>query len=158
MNMITPTDQDDVDEINDGKTNNSCIINKLDGGDSDEELRQASLWKLLSLAKPEWLMLSIGVFAMVGSEATDLVIPKLLGNTYDALLDVNSTPEVRMRDVNRTMITVAILHFAATALSFVQNSISIIVGERVVSRLRCSLYRRIKRTKYTFLISIEVVN
>lgn len=142
------TNADKISHIMNNSNNENHKTDDNDDGDDksvssidQQQQSTASLYKVLTLVKPEWMMLLIGVIAMIGAEVTDLINPILLGKAYDDLLDVNQTPDIRMKSVNRTMIIIMILHCIGCILIYIQFSILLIIGERIVCRLRCTLYR-----------------
>lgn len=108
------------------------------------------LSKLLGLAKPEMCMLMLAFVLMVGAEALTLYNPLLLARAYDVLVDPSVLPDAKMERINRVMILVVVLHFASVAASFLRVSIMGAAGERVVARLRNSLYSAILRQEIAF--------
>lgn len=110
-----------------------------------------SLGKLIALATPEIPMLIVSSILMVGSEATNLIIPLIVANAYDKLVDPTVTDDdERMTEINRFM-TIAIgISVAGILAGFLRATIQGVIGERVVARLRCKLYAQILKQEIAF--------
>jgi ABC-type multidrug transport system fused ATPase/permease subunit len=96
-------------------------------------------------------MLVVFSILMIGSEATNLIIPLIVANAYDLLVDPNKTDEdERMSEINHYM-TIAIgISIAGILAGFLRATIQGVIGERVVARLRCSLYAQILKQEIAF--------
>ena len=64
-----------------------------------------SLYKLLSLAKPEWPVLVVAFGIMIAAESTGLLNPILVAKAYDALVNVNLDRDERLSQIHQTMLT-----------------------------------------------------
>jgi ABC-type multidrug transport system fused ATPase/permease subunit len=118
--------------------------------DMNLNTKPISLWKLISLARPERCMLIISLFIMVLGEGLNLVTPLLIANAYDTLVNVSLTSSQRMSDINTTMIWVLVVHTVGTLLVFVRASINSAAGVRIVARTRSQLYDAILRQEIAF--------
>lgn len=110
-----------------------------------------SLGKLFALAKPEIPMLILASVLMVGSEGVNLITPLIIANAYDVLVD--PTFEVggdRMSEINHYMSIAIIVTIAGILAGFIRATIQGIIGERVVARLRCTLYKQILQQEIAF--------
>jgi ABC-type multidrug transport system fused ATPase/permease subunit len=123
--------------------------------DMNRNTKPISLWKLISLARPERCMLILSVVIMVIGEGLNLVTPLLIANAYDTLVNVNLTSEQRMSDINTTMIWVLVVHTVGTLLVFIRASINSAAGVRIVARTRSRLYDCILRQEIAFFDSTK---
>jgi ABC-type multidrug transport system fused ATPase/permease subunit len=112
-----------------------------------------SLAKLLSIGKPEWPVLAVALILMVGAEATGLYNPLVIGKAYNYLVD--QSLDNPMKEINRVMITVLVIHFTGVAAAFVRTAMMGAAGERIVSRLRNNLYSSILRQEIAFFDSTK---
>ena len=118
------------------------------GGDGDGEdaptATKPSLRKLFQLAIPEIHMLLLSFVLMIGSEATTMVTPLVVANAYDILVDPSiSDDSVRMDGINHYMMLAIIITIVGIIAGFIRATIQGVIGERVVARLRCKLYKQI---------------
>merc|ERR1719162_1478577 len=118
--------------------------------DDKENIPSPSLSQLIQLARPENFGIFIAIIFMVISEATTLIVPIVLANAYDAVINPTLTSAERMSTVNNNMLWVIILHFGGSFLSFVRTALLQIAGERVVARLRIKLYSKILSQEISF--------
>jgi ABC-type multidrug transport system fused ATPase/permease subunit len=103
-----------------------------------------SLWKLFHLAMPEMPMLLLSFILMIGSEATNMITPLIVANAYDVLVDPTITNEgEKMSEINGYMLIAIIITIVGIIAGFLRATIQGIIGERVVARLRCNLYKQI---------------
>jgi ABC-type multidrug transport system fused ATPase/permease subunit len=92
----------------------------------------------------EKLMQVVSFVLMIGSEAANLITPLIVANAYDVLVDPTiSNDEERMSDISHYMILAIIVSIAGILTGFLRVTIQGVVGERVVARLRCRLYKQI---------------
>jgi ABC-type multidrug transport system fused ATPase/permease subunit len=109
-----------------------------------------SLSKLMTLARPEWHMLSVAFAIMVGAEATGLLNPLLVADAYDYLVNPALSSNDKISEINRVMALVLVIHTAGVLGGFVRSSIMQVAGERVVARLRNRLYASILKQDVSF--------
>lgn len=111
-----------------------------------------SLRKLFQLLDvPEEIMLIVSFFLMVGSEATNMITPLVVANAYDILVDPSIIDDAeRMSEINYYMMIAIIITIAGIIAGFLRATIQGVVGERVVARLRCKLYRQILKQEIAF--------
>lgn len=118
-----------------------------DGGGDGEDAPTAtkpSLRKLFQLAIPEIHMLLLSFVLMIGSEAATMVTPLVVANAYDILVDPSiSDDSVRMDGINHYMMLAIIITIVGIIAGFIRATIQGVIGERVVARLRCKLYKQI---------------
>ena len=131
---------------------NSSTDTPTDGAEEDDAIKseQASLGKLLTLAKPEWSVLSLAFLLMAGSEAAGLYNPILVADAYNFLVDPSLDPNNRMKEISSTMGLVLIIHAAGVVGGFLRHAIMQAAGERVVARLRNRLYQSILKQDIAF--------
>jgi ABC-type multidrug transport system fused ATPase/permease subunit len=108
------------------------------------------LSKLLGLARPERGMLILSVVLMLASEAGGLLIPLILAQAYDDLVNPNFSSAQRMSHINRTMLLVIVIHFSCLAVDFLRRACMGVIGERVVARTRNQLYGSILKQEIAF--------
>lgn len=140
-----PRDQDDADEGRRDKKNDDD-----DEEDGPPSTSKPSVYKLLTLARPEWPVLALSFFIMLGAESTGLLNPIFVAQAYDALIDTRLDSAQRLEDINRTMVLVIGIHCAGVVAGFVRASLMGIVGERVVARVRNQLYASILGQEIAF--------
>jgi len=114
------------------------------------EAKRPSLTKLLGLARPESFALVVAFIFMVVSEAAGLITPLLVARAYDALVNTELDGSSKMREISVVMTKVLIIHFAGMICGFVRSSIMAVAGERVVARLRNTLFSSILRQEIAF--------
>eukprot|EP00804_Cyclotella_cryptica_P029022 CCRYP_005225-RD/>CCRYP_005225-RD protein AED:0.05 eAED:0.05 QI:224/1/1/1/1/1/2/816/574 len=111
-----------------------------------------SVRKLFHLMdKPEKLMQLVSFVLMIGSEAANLITPLIVANAYDVLVDPTiSNDEERMTAISYYMILAIIISIAGIIAGFLRVTVQGVVGERVVARLRCRLYKQILKQEIAF--------
>ena len=121
-----------------------------DAGAKELATSNPSLRKLIWLAAPEFPMLALALVFMVGSESTGLITPLILARAYNVLIDYTLTESDRMSEINHTMILVVVIFMSGILASFLRASILGVIGERVVARLRLTLYSAILKQEIAF--------
>jgi ABC transporter fused permease/ATP-binding protein len=113
------------------------IADELDGIDESETPSQVSMRRLLALAKPEWRRLAVAtVFLLVGGAAS-LAYPQVIRVLIDAAVAGGA------ETINRAAFVMAAI-FAVQAVAVgLRYYLFTIAGERVVTRLRETVYRSI---------------
>mmetsp|Transcript_39931 Transcript_39931/g.81516 ORF Transcript_39931/g.81516 Transcript_39931/m.81516 type:complete len:728 (-) Transcript_39931:293-2476(-) len=106
--------------------------------------------KLLWLARPEFPGLALALVLMIANEASGLYLPILIADAYDYLVDPDLDDGTKRSLISRTMIIVIAIHVAGMVAGFVRGAIMGAAGERVVARLRNSLYSAILRQDVSF--------
>ena len=123
-------------------------------GDSEDDAptsTKPSLWKLFQLAFPEIHMLLLSFVFMIGAEAATMVTPLVVANAYDILIDPSITENSeRMEGINYWMMLAIIITIVGITAGFIRATIQGVIGERVVARLRCQLYKRILMQEIAF--------
>jgi hypothetical protein len=71
------------------------------GGKGDKGFE--SPWRILALARPEWPWLGLGLFLLVGSLVPFLILPIMIGQILDALVDEKTKQEQR-DDINHIIV------------------------------------------------------
>lgn len=133
-----------------GKESTGDLTSSSKENDGPPVSSTSSLTKIFLMAKPELHMLVVAFVLMVGAEATGLIVPLILANAYDTLVDEDIPDEERMQDINYYM-TVVILVFAAGIVAgWLRASILGVIGERMVARLRYQLYGSILKQEIGF--------
>jgi len=106
--------------------------------------------QIMRLSRPEWPAMAVAIILMVGSEVAGLIPPLLFADAYDAVINPYMEKEDMRAEVQETMILIFILHIGGTFLGFLQGCILGMTGERVVARLRVSLYSAILKQEIGF--------
>lgn len=120
-------------------------------GDASLEATKPSLRRLFHTAKPEVPMLILSVILMIASEGSQMVMPLIVANAYDTLVDPGITDDdERMADINYYMLITIIISIAGLIAGFFRATIQGVIGERVVARLRCQLYAQILKQEIAF--------
>jgi ABC-type multidrug transport system fused ATPase/permease subunit len=109
------------------------------------EAQTPSLRKLFNMARPEHPMLALAFVLMVAAEATGLIIPLILADAYDVLIEGSS-----MNDINHLMGIVLLVYGAGMVAGFFRASMLGVIGERMVARLRRQLYASILSQEIAF--------
>jgi len=71
------------------------------GGKGDKGFE--SPWRILALARPEWPWLGLGLFLLVGSLVPFLILPIMIGQILDALVD-EKTKQEQKDDINHIIV------------------------------------------------------
>jgi len=109
-----------------------------------------SLSQFINLGRPEFPMLFIALLLMLTNQFMQLVNPKLLGHAYDALVDPNLNPEDKISKINQSLTLVLILHGSGVIAGFGRSVLMGTAGERIVARLRNTLYSKILNQEIAF--------
>jgi len=120
--------------------------------DEDNPVSKASpsLYKLLTLARPEWPVLALAFVIMLGAESTGLLNPIFVARAYDALVNTQLDDGQRLDEINQTMLLVVCIHCAGVVAGFARASLMGVVGERVVGRVRNQLFSSILKQEIAF--------
>lgn len=103
------------------------------------------------MAMPEMPMLVFSFTLMIGSEATNMITPLVVANAYDILVDPTIVDDSqRMSEINHYMMIAVIITIVGIVAGFLRATIQGIIGERVVARLRCTLYSQILKQEIAF--------
>lgn len=115
---------------------------------SSEEAPLPSLYRFVMLGKPEFRMLGIACLLMIYNQVSQLILPQMVGHAYDDLVD----PEVtdKMSRINRIMLQVLLIHCSGAMAGGCRTALMGIAGERIVARLRTSLYSSILKQEIAF--------
>jgi ATP-binding cassette subfamily B protein len=133
-------DDDDDDELK----------QTIHGTKVEDQQKSVSFTKLMSLAYPERYPLLVALFLMIVAEGLGLVIPLLIANAYDVLVDTSLTPSQRMSDINQTMIYALLLHVVSLTAQYLRAVIMGAAGVRLVARTRNRLYQSILKQEIAF--------
>lgn len=104
----------------------------IHGTKVEEQQKPVPFTKLISLAYPERYILFVALVLMIIAEGLGLVIPLLIANAYDALVDLSLTPSQRMSDINAAMIYALVLHVVGVAAHYLRSAIMGAAGVRIV--------------------------
>ncbi|KAG8462126.1 hypothetical protein KFE25_011576 [Diacronema lutheri] len=105
--------------------------------------------RIYALARPEWAGLSVGLLALVGSSLSSLLIPKFFGNLVNAVV----ARDARQLGVQTGRLVLILL--AGALLTFVRAFLFNSAGERVVARLRGTLFARMLSQEAAFFDSAQ---
>jgi ATP-binding cassette subfamily B protein len=125
----------------------------LDDSPNDEASPFAatpSLKRLFQMAGPEMSMLLLAIFLMIVSESTNLILPIIIANAYDTLIDESLDGTQRMAEINRFMAIAIIIYAAGLVTAYLRSAILGIIGERMVARMRYQLFGSILKQEIAF--------
>jgi len=114
--------------------------------------------KIISLSSQERPALLVGLILRIISEGTGMVMPLILAEAYDAVVDglvKEEEPSVTQDTLTRVFIIVLSLHVAGNVLGFLAGCATGVAGERVVSRLRRRLYDHLLTQEMGFFDSYK---
>ena len=114
----------------------------------DPESQTPSLGKIFSMARPEYPMLILALVLMVAAEATGQIIPLIIANAYDVLMD--ESIDDRMSEINDYMTVALTVYASGLVAGFFRAMMLGVIGERMVARLRCQLYASILSQEIAF--------
>ena len=150
----TDEKEDDVNEQPRSSLSSGNKSTRTGSATDDDELVSSipkpSLIRLVGLARPEYPVLLVTVVLMIASEGIGMYNPLLLGDAYDYLIDPSLDGSERMKKINRTMGTVLIIHTISILMYFARVSVLRIIGERVVARVRTTLYQSLLKQEISF--------
>lgn len=151
----SPAEQDDVDtpkKVDDNASTATIATNTSPNNPSTvtPEAQTPSLSKIFGMAKPEWPMLLLGFLLMVVAESTNMIIPLIIANSYDILVDPNLEQSNRMAEINHYMGIALMVYAAGLIAGFARAAILGLIGERMVARLRFQLYGSILKQEIAF--------
>ncbi|CAD7966480.1 unnamed protein product [Amoebophrya sp. A120] len=119
----------------------------------NEQDKAPSLWRIVDLAKPEWVWLSIGMVFLIISLLPPLLLPLMFGKLMDEIMitrDDSATgqsttkpDQTKREDVNTLAAQLMILLTIGAVATMVRSFIFNAAGERVVARLRFKLFSAI---------------
>jgi ABC-type multidrug transport system fused ATPase/permease subunit len=109
-----------------------------------------SLKRLFQMAGPELSMLILAIFLMIASETTNLVLPLIVANAYDVLVDESLDSSERMGEINRFMAVALIIYAAGLVAGYLRAAILGVIGERMVARMRYQLFGSILHQELAF--------
>ena len=115
---------------------------------ANPEMQTPRMSKLLGVARPEWPMLGFALILMIGAESTQLVIPLIIAQAYNAL--VNPLLQNPMQQISHSMAVALIVYAAGLVAGFARAAILGVIGERMVARLRYQLYAAILKQDIAF--------
>jgi len=108
-----------------------------------------SISRLIMLGKPEFCILALAGLLMTFSQVSQLGIPLLVGRAYDDLVDPDLVDN-KMDSINRLMFWALIIHLAGAVASGFRSTLMGIAGERIVARMRTTLYASILQQEIAF--------
>ena len=106
-------------------------------GEENKDKAPLPLRRLLALAKPEWLRLTVAtVFLLIGG-AAGLAYPRVIGVLIDAALAGG------VQSINRAAVAMAVIFAVQAVAVAMRYYLFSVAGERIVTRLREQVYRSI---------------
>jgi putative ABC transport system ATP-binding protein len=127
-----------------GQETKKKIAGKLSSEEAvDKNTTAADLKRLVRIARPEARWLSLAVILLAVSASINMTIPFSVGRIIDAagkegFVDVGSLSLT----LPHFLTGLAVVLTVGSAASFARNVLMRIIGERVIARLRSTLYRR----------------
>jgi len=129
-------------------------VAEIERVDEDDELAYpVTPGKILSLSSQERPALLVALTLRIISEGAGMVMPLLLAEAYDAVIDGYGSIEEAgaTRDTVTRVFTLALsLHVAGNVFGFLAGCATGVAGERVVSRLRRRLYDHLLTQEMSF--------
>ncbi len=104
---------------------------------NEPESRGVSLTRLLALARPEWRRLAVATAFLLVGGAAGLAYPKFIGVLIDAAVGGGAEA------INRTALIMGAIFVVQAVAVALRYYLFTIAGERIVTRLRESVYRSI---------------
>jgi len=98
-------------------------------------------------------MLLTAFLLMLINQFMQLIIPKLLGHAYDALVNPDLDSPSKLSQIKHTMILVLSLHGSGVIAGFGRGVLMGTAGERIVARLRNTVYSQILSQEIAFFES-----
>ncbi|XP_071790364.1 uncharacterized protein [Asterias amurensis] len=108
------------------------------------EENKASLGRVLGLAKPEMLLLFVGMLSLVLASAATMAAPLFFGYVVDAATYKS------MDDVNRSVLTLFLISAGGAVASLIRSWCFTLAGYRVVCRIRRDLFAAIIKQEVAF--------
>lgn len=105
--------------------------------------KNANLFRLISLAKPESGLLTAGMISMLISTGVQTVAPLYFGKVVDAALE-------SMSSLNRTVLTLLGIYMAGAVSSLLRAYLFTLAGQRLVARLRTRLFSSVVEQEVAF--------
>ncbi|CAH1801612.1 unnamed protein product [Owenia fusiformis] len=105
--------------------------------------KDASILRLVKLAKPEYPMLAIASVALMGSTASQVVAPLFFGLVVDAA-------QRSMEDLNRTVVILVLIYIGGALSGLFRSWLFTLAGQRFVARLRTQLFASIIKQDVAF--------
>ncbi|XP_041457068.1 ABC transporter B family member 27-like [Lytechinus variegatus] len=123
------------------------IEHRLNDEDEKKEKKEskADLGRVLSLAKPEVGLISLGMVGLIGSSASSMAAPLFFGKVVDEAVTSKS-----MDGVNRVVLILFLIFAGGAICSMVRSWSFTLAGMRVVCRLRNTLFAAIIRQEVAF--------
>jgi len=109
-----------------------------------------SLYRMFQTVKSEQAMLVVGGIFLLLAESSNQVIPLIVANAYDTIVDPTLEGSEKMSIVNYYMMVSVSIFFAGSVAGFLRFSIFAVIAERMVSRLRIELYGSILEQEIAF--------
>ncbi|XP_046337854.2 ABC transporter B family member 1-like [Haliotis rufescens] len=117
------------------------------GEELDEEgkpiEKAVDLKRLMTLAKPEAGLLTVGIVALLGSSAASMVGPLFFGKVVDAA-------QKSMDDLNRTVLILLGVFIGGAIAGMIRAWFFVLAGQKLVARLRKELFGSVIRQEVAF--------
>lgn len=112
-------------------------------GKGQSKATMGEIWRLIKIARPEIRWLALAFFFLVTSSSVTMLIPFSVGRILD-LATKGDVEDIRLFGftLNQFFMGLAAILTLGAIANFGRVILLRIVGERVVARLRCQLYRR----------------
>ena len=103
------------------------------------------LRRVFVLARPEWVPLTLGTVALVIGSGTSLAAPALVGHVVDGI-----TEGAGRASLDRAVLFLLVLFAVSGVASAFRSYLFTVAGERVVARLRTTLYSAVMHQEIAF--------
>ncbi|XP_014663752.1 PREDICTED: ABC transporter B family member 25-like isoform X2 [Priapulus caudatus] len=111
--------------------------------DGTPKKREASLVRIAVLAKPEFPLLSVGLFALLFSSGSQIVAPLFFGLVIDAA-------QTSIAKLNRVVVIMLLIYGVGALASMIRAWMFELAGQRFVARLRKDVFTAIIKQEIGF--------
>mmetsp|Transcript_21236 Transcript_21236/g.42392 ORF Transcript_21236/g.42392 Transcript_21236/m.42392 type:complete len:656 (-) Transcript_21236:56-2023(-) len=112
--------------------------------------KEVSAGRLLTLAKPEWPTMGIGLIFLTLTQVSSMAIPWFFGQLIDVIGNQTNSEAENREEMRRIVLTLLIIMVVTSFFLFFRGFIFNASGERVVARLRIRLFRAILQQEIAF--------
>eukprot|EP00732_Lithocolla_globosa_P000288 Lithocolla_globosa_v1_NODE_75_length_6869_cov_16.602289.p1 type:complete len:791 gc:universal NODE_75_length_6869_cov_16.602289:5005-2633(-) len=108
--------------------------------------KNANIIRLIKLVKDDWAILILGMAALIISAVGQLALPAIIGTIVDVLVE----SECPYDELREAVFKLLVITFVVSVSSIVRGWVFTLVGQRVVARLRKSLFTNVTTQEIAF--------
>ena len=116
-----------------------------DVSETSSRSSRLDLRRVIDLSRPEWVPLTLGTVALVIGSGTSLATPSLVGHLVDGI-----TEGAGRASLDRAVLFLLALFAVSGVASAFRSYLFTVAGERVVARLRTTLYGAVMHQEIAF--------